>query len=162
MKIASALTAGSEKIIRSVDYTVDILINESVQTLQHIINDLVAPESKKNMTHYLLLVQNFLKYQYDEHAKKNDDNVSIFLFVFCIFFCFFFRNLSLIFCILHAGMHPRYPSGPFPPIVRRQRPQKQRMWETLRWLPVCRLLHVLVAACCYRGFPNSVKRQICR
>jgi hypothetical protein len=76
LKIASALTAGSEKIIRSVDYTVDILINESVSTLQRIIDELVIPAEKKEHTKNLLVVQNFLKYQFDDHLTKEGDGVS--------------------------------------------------------------------------------------
>jgi hypothetical protein len=70
LDLATTLTANAEKITRSVDYVTDVLINEQVHTLQQIINDVVAPTKKPAMTHGLTLVQNFLKYQYDEHAKK--------------------------------------------------------------------------------------------
>ena len=72
MEAASTLTAGQEKQVKSVDYVTDQLVNEKVQTLQRIIMDLAAPVDKKKLTHHLCLVQNFLKYQYDSHARKND------------------------------------------------------------------------------------------
>jgi hypothetical protein len=72
LEIASTLTADRLKVVKSVDYVTDQLINERVSTLQRIIMDLVAPAEKKNNTHHLSLVQNFLKYQYDLHARKND------------------------------------------------------------------------------------------
>jgi hypothetical protein len=70
--LAKVLTAESEKIVTSVDYVTDQCINERVQVMQVIINDLVAPADKKELTLHLTLVQNFLKYQYDDHAKRRD------------------------------------------------------------------------------------------
>jgi hypothetical protein len=72
IEVASTLTAGQEKQIKSVDYVTDQLINERVQVLQRIIMDIAAPVDKKNLTRHLCLVQNFLKYQYDSHARTND------------------------------------------------------------------------------------------
>lgn len=77
LDLATTLTGNSEKITRSVDYVTDVLINERVHTLQRIINNVVAPTKKGQMTHGLTLVQNFLKYQYDEHAKRAGDEVSV-------------------------------------------------------------------------------------
>ena len=57
------------------DYCTDVLVNEQLHTLQKIISDLVAPTIKKEMLHGLGIIQNFLKYQYDEHAKMEGDEV---------------------------------------------------------------------------------------
>jgi hypothetical protein len=72
LEVASTLTADRLKVVKSVDYVTDQLVNERMSTLQRIIMDLVAPAEKKDLTHHLCLVQNFLKYQYDSHARKND------------------------------------------------------------------------------------------
>lgn len=72
--LATTLTAGGEKMVTSVDYTVDILVNEPVQTLQEIIT-LTAPTGRKKLTSHLVVTQNFLKYQYIEHAKNETDSV---------------------------------------------------------------------------------------
>ena len=67
--------------MKCVDYVTDILVNERVAVHQKIINDLVAPTQKREMTQHLVLLQNFLKNQYDDHCSL-DDSVSIF---FCIY-----------------------------------------------------------------------------
>jgi hypothetical protein len=81
LDLATTLMANAEKITWSIDYVTDVLINEQVHTLQQIINDVVAPTKKPAMTHGLTLVQNFLKYQYDEHAKEKGDGVSVYYYV---------------------------------------------------------------------------------
>jgi hypothetical protein len=58
LKILNALTGGSEKMTRSVDYVTDILLNERIHVLQKSIMDMVAPAQKKDLTHSLVLVQN--------------------------------------------------------------------------------------------------------
>jgi hypothetical protein len=77
LNIARHLTSQSQKKVKCVDYVTDILVNERVAVLQKIINDLVAPTQKREMTQHLVLLQNFLKNQYDDHCSL-DDSVSIF------------------------------------------------------------------------------------
>ena len=78
IKLASSLTARSEKIVRSVDYTVDRLLNEVIPVLQKIIDDLVIPVKKRQFTRLLSLIQTFLKYQFDDHLSVEGDGVSCF------------------------------------------------------------------------------------
>jgi hypothetical protein len=73
--------ANAEKISRSIDYVTDVLMNEQVHTLQRIIYDVIVPTKKPAMTHGLTLVQNFLKYQCDKHAKKEGDGVSVYYYL---------------------------------------------------------------------------------
>jgi hypothetical protein len=74
-KVVGALTSNSERIVKCVDYVTDVLVNESVSRLQKIINDLVVPTKKKQITKRLELLRNFLKNQFDTCARRNDDNV---------------------------------------------------------------------------------------
>jgi hypothetical protein len=78
------------------------------------INDLVAPTIKKELTHLLVLSQNFLKYQYDSHIH-DDHDVS-----YCedgSFVVYVFQSL-LTLCILHCmiALHPQYCVRPHPSI----------------------------------------------
>ena len=73
LAIVDALTHNEEKLTQSIDYVTDGLINETVARLQKMINDLAAPAIKKELTHLLVLSQNFLKYQYDSHIHEEDD-----------------------------------------------------------------------------------------
>jgi hypothetical protein len=73
LELVRTLTGNSEKITRTVDYVTDILVNERMNTLHKIISDLVAPTQKAQMHQSLAIVQNFLKYQYDEHVRKDDE-----------------------------------------------------------------------------------------
>jgi hypothetical protein len=73
LAIVDALTHNEEQLTQSIDYVTDALVNETVGRLQKMINDLVAPTIKKELTHLLVLSQNFLKYQYDSHIHDHDD-----------------------------------------------------------------------------------------
>jgi hypothetical protein len=72
LEIVDAITHDEEKLTQSICYVTDLLINEQFATLQRIIADLVAPANKKDMTRYLCLLQNFLKYQFEDHVQRDD------------------------------------------------------------------------------------------
>ena len=74
--VASAITSEQEQMVKCIDYCTDILVNEPVQGLQKIIMDLVAPMQKKKLVGHLTLVQNFLKYQFDDHVLEEGSKVS--------------------------------------------------------------------------------------
>jgi hypothetical protein len=74
-KMATTLTHEQERMIMSVDYVTNQLVNEKVQTLKRVVYDLVAPSNKKRYIHLIQLMRNFLTKQYDAHATK-DDKVS--------------------------------------------------------------------------------------
>ena len=73
LAIVDALTHNEEQLTQSIDYVTDALVNETVGRLQKMINDLVAPTIKKELTHLLVLSQNFLKHQCDSHIHDDDD-----------------------------------------------------------------------------------------
>jgi hypothetical protein len=72
LNVTRNITGQSEKMIMSVDYCTDILVNEKMQVLQRIVNELVAPIQKKRCTKLLVLTMNFLKQQYNSHAIQED------------------------------------------------------------------------------------------
>jgi hypothetical protein len=74
--VASAITSEQEQMVKCIDYCTDILVNEPVQGLRKIIMDLVAPTQKKKLVSHLTLVQNFLKYQFDDHVSQEESKVS--------------------------------------------------------------------------------------
>ena len=73
---ARKITSDAEKMMQSVDYVTDALLNVVVEMLQRINNDLVAPAHKKSISSLLAILRNFLKVQYDQHASIEDDKVS--------------------------------------------------------------------------------------
>jgi hypothetical protein len=73
--LASAITGDQEKMIMSVDYVTDQLINEKMLVLRRIISELVAPVEKDHCTDIIVKLQNFLKYSYDSHCIVEDDKV---------------------------------------------------------------------------------------
>jgi hypothetical protein len=77
---ARAITADAEKMMQSVDYVCDVLVNVVIEMLQRINSDLVAPNLKKYISQLIAIVRNFLKVQYDQHASLVDDKVSSTLF----------------------------------------------------------------------------------
>jgi hypothetical protein len=113
LAIVDALTHNKEKLTQSIDYVTDGLINETVNRLQKMIEDLVAPTVKKELTHLLVLSQNFLKHQHDSHIHEEDD-VSYCEDPFC---CLSFQS-SLKSCILCCvvALHPQHCAGPHPSI----------------------------------------------
>ncbi|CAJ1966336.1 unnamed protein product, partial [Cylindrotheca closterium] len=64
------LTPKAEKSITCIDYVQDILVNVQVTGLTTIIEQVVAPTQQKAMQRYVLVLQNFLKYQYDGHLEE--------------------------------------------------------------------------------------------
>ncbi|CAJ1967739.1 unnamed protein product [Cylindrotheca closterium] len=64
------LTSKAEKSITCIDYVQDILVNVRVTGLVVIIEQVIAPTQHKTMKRYVLILQNFLKYQYDGHLQK--------------------------------------------------------------------------------------------
>jgi hypothetical protein len=73
---ARKITSDAEKMMQSVDYVTDALLNVVVEMLERINNDLVAPALKKYISSLLAILRNFLKVQYDQHASIEGDRVS--------------------------------------------------------------------------------------
>jgi hypothetical protein len=89
---ARKITSDAEKMMQSVDYVTDALLNVVVEMLQRINDDLVAPALKKHISSLLAILRNFLKVQYDQHASIEGDNVSS--------ACFFQLQLLPVHCLL--------------------------------------------------------------
>lgn len=76
-EIASKITKEQTKTVQSIDYINDRLVNEPFDVMRTIVIDLVAPAVKDDLIHYLEVLQNFLKYNYDDHIHIDDDKVRI-------------------------------------------------------------------------------------
>ena len=72
--VASLLTVDNKRVIKAVDYVQGRLINDSCGTLQRIIDVMISDSSmKKDHTRLVQVCRNFLKNQYQNHLKKDDD-----------------------------------------------------------------------------------------
>ena len=85
MEVASRITGDLDQEIKCCDFVTDRLVNEQVHALQRIINDLIDPRIKRKVTELLLLTQNYLKNQYDNHVRKSDQVSHN-----CVLLCFIF------------------------------------------------------------------------
>jgi hypothetical protein len=75
-EVVKAVTSGEEKIFTAVDYVTGVLVHDTMDKLQTIIEDFSTnDEVKKELTRNLELWKNFLKHQYDHHIWKCDDQV---------------------------------------------------------------------------------------
>ena len=72
-EIASRITANDERLLCAVDYVVGTLVNDPVRILERIASDFSHPNEKSDILWKITLAKNFLKVQYDGHAKKCDD-----------------------------------------------------------------------------------------
>lgn len=72
MEVASKITGDMDQEIKCCDFVTDQLVNEQVHMLSKIICEILDPKIKKRFIEHLLLCQNFLKYQFDDHSRKGD------------------------------------------------------------------------------------------
>jgi hypothetical protein len=106
--LAAAITGDQEKMIMSVDYVTDQLINEKMLVLRRIISDLVAPTAKDHCTDVIVKLQNFLKYNYDSHCIIEDDKVqydAFSIFLFSDFIRFHHANLGFSTLLSRSVQH---------------------------------------------------------
>ena len=74
IELASALTAGDEKLVTSVDYVKGVLVHDVVDVLQRIIDDRISsPSVRKDMTENLTILSNFVKNHFKAHVMREDD-----------------------------------------------------------------------------------------
>ena len=79
-KIANVLTSSDEAMLNSIDYVTYMLVNETCETLQDIIDTVIKNHEREICTNYVKVTKNFMKNQFKNHIVKEDDN--------CCFHCF--------------------------------------------------------------------------
>lgn len=75
-ELVRAITKHKPKLLTAIDYMTGELLNDSVSTLQDIIDAFTAGDDKERLTTHVEVARNFLKVQYDEHILKDDDDVA--------------------------------------------------------------------------------------
>jgi hypothetical protein len=100
---ASAITADAEKMMQSVDYVCDALVNVVIEMLQRINSDLVAPTLKKYMSQLIAILRNFLKVQYDQHTSIEGDKVSSTLFHIQPRYSFFLTHYTMYYLYIRRS-----------------------------------------------------------
>ena len=66
-KLARLLTSGDEKLLTSIDYVIATLVNDTVMTLQKMIDDLFVDPIVQKLGKFVENARNFLKIQYPRH-----------------------------------------------------------------------------------------------
>ena len=66
------LTSCDELVLSSVDYVQALLLTDSIELLQDIVDKIKVPSLSTKFTQYLRSLNTFLKYQYPKHVIKDD------------------------------------------------------------------------------------------
>ena len=72
-KICNALTASDEAMLSSVDYVAGLLVNETCETLQDMIERIIPNEHREDCTKLVSVSRNFMKNQFKDIVTKTDD-----------------------------------------------------------------------------------------
>ena len=71
LKLVRNVTKDSQKLLSAVHYVTGELVNDAVQSVQEVIGAFGGTTAnKETLTTQLEVVRNFLKVQYDDHAKR--------------------------------------------------------------------------------------------
>jgi len=70
--LCKELTSCDELVLSSVDYVQALLLTDSIELLQDIVDKIKVPSVSTKFTQYLRSLNAFLKYQYPKHVIKND------------------------------------------------------------------------------------------
>ena len=73
-KIANVLTSSDEAMLNSIDYVTYMLVNETCETLQDIIDTVIMNHEREICTKYVKVAKNFMKNQFKNHIVKEDDD----------------------------------------------------------------------------------------
>ena len=73
-KICNVLTSSDQAMLNSIDYVTCMLVNESCEILQDIIEKAIMNEHREKCTNYVTIAKNFLKNQFKNHIIKDDDD----------------------------------------------------------------------------------------
>ena len=82
--ICNFLTSSDQAMLNSIDYVTCILVNESCEILQDIIDKAIMNEHHERCTNYLTVAKNFLKNQFKNHIIKDDDDCCFHGFVYAL------------------------------------------------------------------------------
>ncbi len=71
-------------MLTSIDYVTSMLVNETCETLQNIIDKAVTNEHRDECTTYVKVAQIFMKYQFKNHVSKDDDDYCFHGFLYAL------------------------------------------------------------------------------
>jgi len=73
-KICNVLTSSDQAMLNSIDYVTCMLVNESREILQDIIEKAIMNEHREKCSNYVTIAKNFLKNQFKNHIVEDDDD----------------------------------------------------------------------------------------
>ena len=71
--ICNVLTSNDESMLKSIDYVSGLLCNETCETLQDIIDQLIPNEEREDCTKLVMVAKNFMKNQFKDQLLKTDE-----------------------------------------------------------------------------------------
>ena len=76
--ICNVLTSSDHIMLNSIDYVTGMIVNESYEIHQDIIDKVIINEHRDECTKDLVVAKTFIKNQLKNHIKKDDDGYFVF------------------------------------------------------------------------------------
>ena len=83
-KICNVLTSSDQAMLNSIDYVTCMLVNESCEILQDIIDKVIMNEHREECTKYVTIAKNFMKNQFKTSIMNNDDDCCFHGFIYAL------------------------------------------------------------------------------
>ena len=71
--LCNLLSTNDDAILSSIDYVSDLLVNETCETLQKIVERLIPTEFQTKCTKFISIAKNFMKNQYKDRIMMDDN-----------------------------------------------------------------------------------------
>ncbi len=83
-RICNVLTSSNQNMLNLIDYVTCILVNESCEILQNIIDKLIINEHREECIKYVTVAKNFMKNQFKISIMMNDDDCCFHGFIYAL------------------------------------------------------------------------------
>jgi len=72
-RMLAYITANDQATLCAIDYVTALLVNETTEVLQNIVDSMISVDDQENATNLILSVSKFLKHHYQDHVRIEDD-----------------------------------------------------------------------------------------
>ena len=72
-RMLAYITANDQATLCAVDYVTALLVNETTEVLQNIVDSIIGVDDQENATNLILSASKFLKHHYQDHVRIEDD-----------------------------------------------------------------------------------------
>ena len=72
-RMLAYITANDQATLCAIDYVTSLLVNETTEVLQNIVDSMISVDDQENATNLILSASKFLKHHYQDHVRIEDD-----------------------------------------------------------------------------------------